>query len=308
MAYLTEYQYYANEGNTPTDINWGSYQFISLNDIVKNFMLMYTGNDTLLNNISRSRVIFFAKQAIKMLNYDALKQIKVLQLDANDRLNFILPSDYVNFVRISVYENGMLYPMSENVSVMASNEYLQDNSGAILFDESGNILKPENSGMDTDRISQKLKTQFLSDVNSPFYGNYGYEYEGCWYFNLDIGGRYGLQTSTANVNPVYRIDRDRGVIHLSSAAAGKSIVLEYVSDGMEGGDNDLIKVNKLFEQYLYLSIRNHLLSNKLNTQEYIVRRAKKEAMAELRNAELRNNDFSLRALLMPLRAKDQQLK
>ena len=40
MAYITEYQYYENGGLNPEDENWGSYQYISLNDIVNNFMLM----------------------------------------------------------------------------------------------------------------------------------------------------------------------------------------------------------------------------------------------------------------------------
>ena len=45
MAYITDYQYYENGGVNPTNSNWGSYQFVSLDDIVTNFMLMYVGND-----------------------------------------------------------------------------------------------------------------------------------------------------------------------------------------------------------------------------------------------------------------------
>ena len=40
MAYLTDYQYYTNAGASPKSKNWGSYQYVSLNDIVNNFMLM----------------------------------------------------------------------------------------------------------------------------------------------------------------------------------------------------------------------------------------------------------------------------
>ena len=45
MAYLTGYQYYENNGNIPEDANWGSYQYISLEDIVNNFMLIYNDNN-----------------------------------------------------------------------------------------------------------------------------------------------------------------------------------------------------------------------------------------------------------------------
>ena len=53
MAYITDYAYYQNSGNNPNDQNWGSYQYVSLSDIVNNFMLMYQGNHELINNINR---------------------------------------------------------------------------------------------------------------------------------------------------------------------------------------------------------------------------------------------------------------
>ena len=40
MAYITDYQYYENGGIVPEDSNWGSYQYVTLEDIVNNFMLM----------------------------------------------------------------------------------------------------------------------------------------------------------------------------------------------------------------------------------------------------------------------------
>ncbi len=49
MAYITDYQYYENNQVSPTDENWGSYQYVSLDDIVNNFMLMYQGNNELVN-------------------------------------------------------------------------------------------------------------------------------------------------------------------------------------------------------------------------------------------------------------------
>ena len=50
MAYITQYQYYENGGQQPENANWGSYQYVSLEDIVNNFMLMYSGNHSLVNN------------------------------------------------------------------------------------------------------------------------------------------------------------------------------------------------------------------------------------------------------------------
>ena len=81
MAYITAYEYYENNGNPPENANWGSYQYISLEDIVNNFMLMYQGNHSLINNEERYKILFHAKRGIQELNYDAFKETKILQLD-----------------------------------------------------------------------------------------------------------------------------------------------------------------------------------------------------------------------------------
>ena len=36
MAYISQYEYYDNNGVAPEDKNWGSYQYVSLYDIVNN--------------------------------------------------------------------------------------------------------------------------------------------------------------------------------------------------------------------------------------------------------------------------------
>ena len=71
MAYLSQYQYYENAGTAPTNENWGSYQYVSLQYVVNNFLLMYSGNHSLVNNEERYKVLFHAKRAILELNYDA---------------------------------------------------------------------------------------------------------------------------------------------------------------------------------------------------------------------------------------------
>ena len=117
MAYISQYQYYDNAGTLPEDENWGSYQYVSLYDIVNNFMLMYSGNHSLVNNEERYKILFHAKRAVQELNYDAFKEVKVLQLDVDDNLRFILPSDYVNRVRISLYKDGLILLLTENIQI-----------------------------------------------------------------------------------------------------------------------------------------------------------------------------------------------
>mgnify|MGYP007000192322 CR=1 len=96
---------------------YGSYQFISIDDIINNFIISYVGEDKIISKIKRTDVQFHAMRGIQELNYDAFKEIKVLQLDVNEQLRFILPSDFVNWVRVSCYKNGYLYPLTENIQV-----------------------------------------------------------------------------------------------------------------------------------------------------------------------------------------------
>ena len=307
MAYISQYQYYENGGDQPEDVNWGSYQYVSLEDVVTNFLLMYSGNHSLVNNEERYKVLFHAKRAIQELNYDAFKEMKVLELTVPDMLRFVLPSDFVNWVRISLYKDGWLRPLSENIQTLSAKAYLQDNTGRILFDENGNALQPEYSKIDYDRLTKSKKSIYLNQ-GSQFNGQLGWNYDGMWYFDYNIGTAYGLNTETANFNPTFNIDRKKGVINFDSSMANQSCVLEYISDGMEQGDNSLITVNKLFEQYIYAAIKFEILNAKLGIQEYIVNRARKERSSLLRNAKIRISNIHPGRLLMNLRGMDKQIK
>ena len=308
MAYISQYQYYENGGATPEDENWGSYQYVSLYDIVNNFMLMFAGNHNLVNNEERFKVLFHAKRAVQELNYDAFKEIKVLELNVNDQYRFVLPPDYVNWVRVSVYKDGMLYPLTENIQVNYASAYLQDNQGKILFDDQGNALSPEFSDIDYDVITGQRKSIYLNNGN-PFNNSEGYYYGGSWYFEPSIEGAwFGLNTETANSNPTFNIDKLTGVINFSSNIGSNLVILEYVSDGMENGDDSKVSVNKMFEEYIYAYIEYAILNSKLGVQEYVVRRSQKRKSALLRNAKIRISNIHSGRLLMNLRGQDKWIK
>jgi hypothetical protein len=307
MAYITDYKYYENNGNTPTDENWGSYQYVSLADIVNNFMLMYVGNDKLVNDLNRYQVLFHAKRAIQELNYDALKEIKILELDIGNDIRFILPQDYVNYVRISLFKDNTLFPLTENIQTNWSGAYLQDNNAKILFDQDGNVLKPENSGIDLARLDGKLKSLYLNE-DSPYNNCEGWCIDGNWYFEYGVGQRYGLNTETANSNPTFSINKRGGVINFSSGMKGEKCILEYVSDGMESGADGNVNVNKLFEEYVYAYIKYAILNSRLGIQEYIVRRAQKDKSSLLRNAKIRLSNIHPSRLLMNLRGQAKWIK
>ncbi len=90
--------------------------------------------------------------------------------------------------------------------------------------------------------------------------------------------------------------------------SGELCILEYVSDGMEGGDNSLITVNKMFEDYIYAYIEYAILNSKLGVQEYIINRARKRKTALLRNAKLRLSNIHPSRLLMNMRGQGKWIK
>jgi hypothetical protein len=302
MPYINNYQYYKNNGAIPEDENWGSYQYVSLSDIVNNFILMYVGNDKLVNNVDRYTILFHAKRSIQELNYDALRNIKVLELQLGTELKMIMPPDYVSYVRMSMLINGVLIPLVENRTVMSATAYLQDNNLDIVFDSNGEIVTG-TSKLDILRGDNMLYT------GGGIYNNQmGYCCDGQWYFNYSIGSRYGMNTEDANMNPKFTINKDSGVIDFSSGVENAFIVLEYISDGMENGDSTKITINKLAEEYVYNYLKWAVLNNKYGVQEYIVARAKKEKSATLRNTKIRLSNMHPSRLLMSLAGQDKWIK
>jgi hypothetical protein len=267
---------------------------------------MYAGNHSLVNNEQRYKVLFHAKRAIQELNYDAFKEVKVLELSVDDSLRYVLPSDYVNWVRISMYRDGMLYPLSENIQTQSAKAYVQDAAGKILFDANGNI-RTEISDIDAERIAGTKQSIYLNN-NSMFNGMLGYNLDGDWHFSLGVGARYGLNTETANANPTFTIDKKAGVINFSSSMSNNSVILEYISDGMEAGDDSTVSVNKFFERYVYTYIELEILGSKLNVQEYIVRRLQKKTRALLNNAKIRMSNIHPGRLLMNMRGQNKMIK
>ena len=306
MAYINQRKYYTNDGVNPANENWGSYQYVTLKDIVNNFELMYAGNHELINNENRFKILFHAKRGIQELNYDAFKEIKNLELTIYDDLRFVLPSDYVNWVKLYLFKGNTLLELTENIQVQSAVSYIQSASATFSYDGSGNATVVQ-SDLDTARKSGGLNSIYLNQNNALDENNNCIDCQDDIY-NSRIGARYGLNTETANINPTFTIDKKAGVINFDSTMANQQCVLQYISDGMENGDNSKISVNKLFEDYIYAYIQYALLNSKFGVQEYIVNRARKNKQALLRNAKIRLSNIHPSRLLMNMRGEDKWIK
>ena len=306
MAYITQKKYYTNDSVNPTDANWGNYQYVSLSDIMTNFQLMYSGNHEILNNLNRYQILFHAKRGIQELNYDAFKEIKSLELKVYDDLRFVLPSDFVNWVKLSMFENNTLRDLVENIQVQSATSYIQTASSTFTY-VAADAVNIDESTLDASRKSGALSSIYLNQNNALDENGNCIDCDGDIY-NSQIGARYGLNTETANINPTFTIDKKAGVINFDSTMANKNCVLQYISDGMENGNDEAVSVNKLFEEYIYAYIKYALLNSRFGVQEYIINRAKKDKQALLRNAKIRLSNIHPSRLLMSMRGENKWIK
>jgi len=213
-------------------------------------------------------------------------------MDIGADLKAVFPHDYVDYVRISQNANGTLRPLTENRSPFSAEAYLKDNNDELMFDGAGEVL------YGTSEFDQQRLTRGNDNLD-----NYN---DNCSRYN--IGAQYGLDTSRANTNPLFRINRNAGVIDFDSNMRDESIVIEYVSDGMEGGIDANIVVNKFFEQYLYLGMTSRILQTKRLISAVEKKDALRLASSALRNAKLRASDLHPSRLLMMLRGQDKIMK
>ena len=89
--------------------NYGGYEYISLKDIVNNFIVGYVGQDKLIPRVNRTDVIFHAKRGLQEFSYDTLKSIKSQELTVPDSLSLTIPQDYVNYVKLSWVDGKTVY-------------------------------------------------------------------------------------------------------------------------------------------------------------------------------------------------------
>ena len=288
---ITQREYYTNSGDNPTYDNWGTYQYMLLEDIINNFLLTYVGDDKLINKVERYEVIFHAKRAIQELHYDALREIQGFELEVPDTLKIPLPHDFVSLVKVGyVSEDGMIFTINQNFNSSTPKSYLQDGTvhKNILFDNNDNAFRG------TPVVEENWREGTEGDVDKPT--------------REHAGGRYGLDPATTNGNGSYLIDKDQGFVLFSSNLKGKNIVIEYVSDGLYGYAESEIKIHKLAETFMYDYLVSTILKGKFGVQEFVVRRAQKQASASLRNAKIRLNSIKLGELTQLLKGKNKWIK
>ena len=76
-----------------TGDNYGSYSYLTLNDVISNFILAFTGEGQTLTKVNRTQVLFHARRAIQELSYDVLKSYRSQELTIPTNLTVPIPRD-----------------------------------------------------------------------------------------------------------------------------------------------------------------------------------------------------------------------
>tara|TARA_R100000935_G_scaffold6151_5_gene13590 strand:+ start:1737 stop:2933 length:1197 start_codon:yes stop_codon:yes gene_type:complete len=288
--------------------NYGSYEYISINDIVNNYLVAYVGEQKLIPNIKRTDVIFHAKRGLQEFSYDTLKSIKSVELQIPPSLALVIPQDYVNYVRLSFIDGlgvkHIIYP-ANNLTIAPYEALSQDQAGMPIQDaNSSNVEVPPTTIERWNAANDKLITGNW-EINSAYNTTAWLDgYPLLW--QQQLGQRYGLNPETTQNNGWFLIDERRGTFNFSNSLAGQLVTIEYISDGLS---TDLdTKVPKMAEDAMYAHINHAVLSSRINQPEYIVQRYKKERSAKLRNAKIRLSNIKTDEIVQVMRNKSKWIK
>jgi len=287
--------------------NYGSYSYVTLNDIINNFLVAYVGQGKLVLDVKRTDVMFHAKRGLQEFSYDTLKSIHSQELSIPASLSVILPQDYVNYVRVSWIDQlgvkRIIYP-ANNLTIAPFGTPIQDQAGVPTQDNFGENI--EGTSLTTERWKRAndnlINGQLVNNIDEAVDFQNAYGFEGSW----NWGRQYGLDPQTSQMNGWFNMDEREGKMSFSSNLAGKLIVLEYISDGL-AYDSDT-KVPKLAEDALYASILHSIISTRSGQQEYLVQRLQKDRRAKLRNAKIRLSNIKLDEIVQVMRGKSKWIK
>lgn len=292
----TNEQYYTGD-------DYGSYRYISITELINNFLMIHVGDGKLISSVNRNEIVFHAKRAMQEFSYDTLKSIKSQELTIPNNLTVAIPQDYVNYVKASWIDQlgvkHIIYP-----TTLTSNPTeipVQDGDGIPTQDQNGDNLEGTSI---TEERWEEADTKKITGVYTNYDENLD-TYTDPVYKTL-YGQRYGENPETTQINGWFTINEREGKFSFSSNLVDKIIILEYISDGLAYTED--MKVPKMAEEAFYAYIIYAVISGRANQPEYIVQRLKKEKRAKLRNTKLRISNIKLEEISQVFRNKSKIIK
>jgi len=291
--------------NTSIWDNYKNYQYVTLKDIVNNFMLAYVGTDMILTRAKRSDVIFHAKRGLQEFNYDTLRSVNIQELTIPANLSLPLPQDYVNYVQLAYTDDMGVRHIIYNtkLTVNPTAPLIQDDQGIPTQDQYGNNIESQQAiindrwrNANQNNLTGQTATQEMTNASV---------YDWYWWKNV-YGQRYGLQPENSQKNGWFTVDNRRGVFAFSGNLSGRLITLEYISDGLAYNVDS--RVPKMAEDALYAHIMYSMIANRPAVPEYLVQRYKRDRSAKLRNAKIRLSNIKMEDFTQVMRGKSKWIK
>ena len=283
------------------DEDYGGYQFVSIGDIINNFIVAYVGQDKLITKVKRTDVAYWAQRAIQEFSFDTLPQSKSIEIEIPPGLYMVLPQDYVNYTKLAWSDQNGVERTIYRTDITSNPEaIIQDSAHEYTFDSDGNIpLAQQSETLTNWNEGSQFPLQGANNTwdlqnNPDLIALYAY------------GGRYGLQPEQAQGNGTFYVDSNKGVIRFSSDLRGKTVVLKYISDGL--GSAEDMTVHKFAMDAIEKYIAYSILSTRSNIQEYLVARFKKDAASARRNAKIRLSELKSDLIVQVMRNQTKWIK
>lgn len=242
-AVMAEYQRALDNG-------LGYYQFVTLDEMINNYMATEIMDGSAVEKAKRRQVEFHMQRAIQELSYDVLRARGTLeyQLDGS-RLSIPVPQDLVDVIRVNwVDEQGNYHPARPRRFSGNPTGYVQDDQGDFVYDNTGDLT--EDTGSEALRRHNEATSD--NDITDRYYSGYFGEnfFEGYGPYGDNAGRRFGSEPEQFHLNSSYVYMQDQGIIYVSSSLANSFIVVEYISDGLKQNYAE-VKVHKKAEQAVY---------------------------------------------------------
>jgi hypothetical protein len=143
--------------------DYGGYQFVSLTDIINQFMFVYVGEDKIISKASRTDVAFHAQRALAELSFDTLKSFKTQEILLPPTLKMILPQDYVNYTKILYVDSaGIKHPLYPTRRTQNPISIAQDTDTGIYSP----IVSGWKDGLTTDTTNVSYSTGVAEDTTN----------------------------------------------------------------------------------------------------------------------------------------------
>jgi len=285
--------------------NWGSYSYLTLNEVIDNFLNIYVGDDQMIKSLQRKQVLFHARRAMQELSYDTLKAYKSQELTVPTGLSVPIPKDYVNYTRVAWADTSGVLHTIYPLSGLSGNPYeLPITDGATGI--------PSQSSYDTNlEASQSIIEDRWKKANQDdLVGNYdAYSAAGVFdyvWWKQAYGQRYGLDPEVSQTNGWFSINERTGKFSFSSNLVNKVIQLSYISDGLSYTLNSIVP--KMVEEALYAQILNRVCMTRRDIDGATKGFFKRDSYVKTRNAKLRIQNLKLDEIVQTFRGQSKWLK